>query len=93
MKSSVYTTMEIERVSRKDIRSCTPCVEGSDNQEIGRVVEVFDESCWKTGTIVKVLDRDYYLVRQTGCLKELCVHRSKTRVLNWQDEEQDLISL
>ncbi|XP_070058185.1 uncharacterized protein [Nicotiana tomentosiformis] len=39
MKSSVYTTMEIERVSRKDIRSCTPCVEGSDNQEIGRVVE------------------------------------------------------
>nr|XP_009781192.1 PREDICTED: uncharacterized protein LOC104230153 [Nicotiana sylvestris]XP_016443303.1 PREDICTED: uncharacterized protein LOC107768676 [Nicotiana tabacum] len=66
----------IERVSRKDIRSC---VEGSDNEEIGRVVEVFDES---TATIVKVLDRDYYLVCQTGCLKEPCVHRSNTRVLN-----------
>ncbi|XP_019238019.1 PREDICTED: uncharacterized protein LOC109218142 [Nicotiana attenuata] len=79
-KNSVDTRMEsrgrIERVSRKDIRSCTPCV---DNEEIGRVV---DES---TATIVKVLDRDYYLVRR---LKELCVHRSKTRVLY---EEEDLI--
>lgn len=82
----------IERVSRKNIRSCTPCVEGLENEEIGQVVEVFDESSWKTATIVKVLDRDYYLVRRTGCLKELCVHRSNTRVVQcWQDEERDLI--
>lgn len=82
----------IERVSRKNIRSCTPCVEGLENLEIGQVVEVFDESSWKTATIVKVLDRDYYLVRQTECLKELYVHRSNTRVVQcWQDEERDLI--
>ncbi|WMV31597.1 hypothetical protein MTR67_024982 [Solanum verrucosum] len=81
-----------ERVSRKNIRSCTPCVEGLENQETGQVVEVFDESSWKMATIVKVLDSDYYLVRQTGCLKELCVHRSNTRVVQcWQDEERDLI--
>ncbi|MCD7447232.1 hypothetical protein HAX54_026351 [Datura stramonium] len=82
----------IERVSRKNIRSRTPSVERLENQEIGQVVEVFDESSWKTATIVKVLDRDYYLVRQNGCLKELCVHRSNTRVVQcWQDEERDLI--
>lgn len=82
----------IERVSRKNIRSRTPCVEGLESHEIGQVVEVFDESSWKTATIVKVLDRDYYLVCQTGCLKELCVHRSNTRVVQcWQDEERDLI--
>ncbi|XP_055811408.1 uncharacterized protein LOC129881089 [Solanum dulcamara] len=82
----------IERVSRKTIRSCTPCAEGLENLEIGQVVEVFDESSWKTATIVKVLDRDYYLVRQTECLKELYVHRSNTRVVQcWQDEERNLI--
>lgn len=81
-----------ERVSRKNIRSCTPCVESLENQEIGQVVEVFDESSWKMATIVKVLDNDYYLVHQTGCLKELCVHRSNTRVVQcWQDEERHLI--
>ncbi|XP_027772874.1 uncharacterized protein LOC107020644 isoform X2 [Solanum pennellii] len=81
-----------ERVSRKNIRSCTPCVESLENQEIGQVVEVFDESSWKMATIVKVLDSDYYLVHQTGCLKELCVHRSNTRVVQcWQDEERHLI--
>ncbi|CAN4096107.1 unnamed protein product [Withania somnifera] len=82
----------IERVSRKNIRSCTPCVDSLENQEIGEVMEVFDGSSWKTARIVKVLDRDYYLVQQTGCLKELCVHRSNTRVAQcWQDEERDLI--
>ncbi|XP_059317570.1 uncharacterized protein LOC132068107 isoform X2 [Lycium ferocissimum] len=61
------------------------------NQEIGQVLEVFDESSWKTATIVKVLDRDYYLVQQTGCLEELCVHRSNTRVVQcWQDKERNL---
>lgn len=84
----------IDRVSRKNIRSCTPCVEGLENQEIGQVVEVFDESSWKMATIVKVLDRDYYLVRQTGCQKELCVHRSNTKAVQyWQDEERDLIRM
>ncbi|PHT48983.1 hypothetical protein CQW23_13191 [Capsicum baccatum] len=82
----------IERVSRKNIRSSAPRVDGLENQEIGQVMEVFDESSWKTATIVKVLDRDYYFVRLTGCLKELCVHRSNIRVVQcWQDEERNFI--
>ncbi|CAN4105845.1 unnamed protein product [Withania somnifera] len=88
----IESRRRIERVSRKTMRSCTPCLEGFENEEIGQVVEVFDESSWKTATIVKVLDRDYYLVRQTGSLKEVCVHRSNTRVVKcWQDEDPHLI--
>ncbi|KAK4353411.1 hypothetical protein RND71_028929 [Anisodus tanguticus] len=81
--------MKFKRGSKVEVINTKKLV---TNQEIGQVVEVFDESSWKAATNVKVLDRDYYLVCQTGCLKELCMHRSNTRAVQyWQDEERDLL--
>lgn len=91
-----YPSMEsetrAERVSRRDIRPCPPSSEGVENGQSGQIVEVFDEGCWRTGIIVKVLNRDYYLVHLTGCSQEIRVHRSNTRVRQcWQDEKWHLI--
>ncbi|KAF3633380.1 putative pleiotropic drug resistance protein 2-like [Capsicum annuum] len=68
-----------ERVSRRDIRPCPPPSEGVENGQRGQIIEVFGDCSWRTAIIVKVLDRDYYLVHPTGCSQEIRVHRSNTR--------------
>ncbi|CAN4114367.1 unnamed protein product [Withania somnifera] len=89
---SMESKVEAERVSRRDIRPCPPPSEGVDNGQSGQILEVFDDCSWRTAIIVKVLDRDYYLVHLTGCSKEIRVHRSNTRVRQcWQDEKWHLI--
>ncbi|XP_016550774.1 uncharacterized protein LOC107850625 isoform X2 [Capsicum annuum] len=81
-----------ERVSRRDIRPCPPPSEGVENGQRGQIIEVFGDCSWRTAIIVKVLDRDYYLVHPTGCSQEIRVHRSNTRVRQcWQDEKWHLI--
>ncbi|XP_006361440.1 uncharacterized protein [Solanum tuberosum] len=81
-----------EKVSRREIRPCPLPSEGVENGQSGQIIEVFDDCCWKTAIIVKVLNRDYYLVHPTGCSQEIRVHRSNTRVRQcWQDEKWHLI--
>ncbi|KAL3353317.1 hypothetical protein AABB24_018179 [Solanum stoloniferum] len=81
-----------ERVSRREIRPSPLPSEGVENGQSGQIIEVFDDCCWKTAIIVKVLNRDYYLVHPTGCSQEIRVHRSNTRVRQcWQDEKWHLI--
>ncbi|MCE0482390.1 hypothetical protein HAX54_041141 [Datura stramonium] len=81
-----------EKVSRRDIRPCPPPLEGVENGQSGQIIEVFDNFCWKTAIIVKILNIDYYLVHPTGYSHEIRVHRSNTRVRQcWQDEQWHLI--
>lgn len=91
-----YTCMESEarseRVSRREIRPCPLPSKGVENGQSGQIIEVFNDCCWKTAIIVKVFNRDYYLVHRTGCSQEIRVHRSNTRVRQcWQDEKWHLI--
>ncbi|KAJ8551528.1 hypothetical protein K7X08_021543 [Anisodus acutangulus] len=82
----------VERVTRRDIRPHPPTLEGVENGQSGQIIEVFDNCCWRTAIIMKVLNRDYYLVHPTGCSQEIRVHRSNTRVRQcWQDEKWHLI--
>ncbi|XAR70944.1 hypothetical protein NMG60_11027993 [Bertholletia excelsa] len=75
-----------ERVSRKAIRPCPPPVEGVKTFLVGDSVEVFDNGLWKIATLLKVLDRDHYLVRLVGLHHEMRVHKSEIRVQqSWQD--------
>ncbi|XP_059307686.1 uncharacterized protein LOC132059175 isoform X1 [Lycium ferocissimum] len=82
----------VERVSRRDIRPCPLILEGVENGQSGQIIEVFDNCCWKTAIIVKVMNSDCYLVHLTGCSEEIRVHRSNIRVRQcWQDEKWHLI--
>lgn len=81
-----------ERVSRKAIRPCPPVmsVEGWAPSD---VVEVFDDFCWKIATVLKVMNRDYYLVKLLGSLRAFSVHKYNIRVRqSWQDDQWVVIS-
>ncbi|KAL7181979.1 hypothetical protein ACSBR1_040823 [Camellia fascicularis] len=76
----------VERVSRKAIRPCPPPVEGVRSWVAGDVVEVYDNISWNIARVLKVLDRDHYLVKLLGVPQEFRVHKSNTRVRqSWQD--------
>ncbi|XP_058201254.1 uncharacterized protein LOC131316008 [Rhododendron vialii] len=77
----------VERVSRKAIRPCPP-FEGFESFVVGDVVEVFDSMSWKIARVLKVLDRDHYLVRLLGIPQEFRIHKSSIRVRqSWQDNK------
>lgn len=77
----------VERVSRKAIRPCPPS-EGFESFVVGDVVEVFDSMSWKIARVLKVLDRDDYLVRLLGIPQEFRIHKSSIRVRqSWQDNK------
>ncbi|CAL5431500.1 unnamed protein product [Camellia sinensis] len=76
----------VERVSRKAIRPCPPPVEGVRSWVAGDIVEVYDNISWNIARVLKVLDRDHYLVKLLGVPQEFRVHKSNTRVRqSWQD--------
>ncbi|GMP94637.1 hypothetical protein CsSME_00044026 [Camellia sinensis var. sinensis] len=76
----------VERVSRKAIRPCPPPVEGVRSWLAGDIVEVYDNISWNIARVLKVLDRDHYLVKLLGVPQEFRVHKSNTRVRqSWQD--------
>ncbi|XP_021298601.1 uncharacterized protein LOC110427414 isoform X2 [Herrania umbratica] len=76
----------VDRVPRKAIRPCPPPVNGTDDWVSGDVVEVFDELCWKTAVIVRVLGGNNFSVRILGSNSELKAHKSRLRVRqSWED--------
>lgn len=80
--------MAVERVPRKAIRPCPPRVEGVGSWVAGDVVEVLESFSWKIATVLKVLDRDYYLVRLFGVPQEFRVCKSNTRVQQaWEENK------
>ena len=78
----------VERVSRKDIRPCPPLPEFMENWSPGDVVEVFQNFSWKMATVLKVLGKNYILVRLLGSSLEFHVSKFDIRVRqSWQDDK------
>ncbi|KAL2338330.1 hypothetical protein Fmac_012776 [Flemingia macrophylla] len=78
----------VERVFRKDIRPCPPALELTDNWRAGDVVEVFQNCSWKMATILKVLGKNYIVVRLLGSSLEFQVSKFDIRVRqSWQDDK------
>ncbi|KAK7264977.1 hypothetical protein RJT34_32591 [Clitoria ternatea] len=76
----------VERVSRRDIRPCLPALELLENWSPGDVVEVFQNFSWKMATVLKVLGKEYILVRLLGSSLEFQVSKFDIRVRqSWQD--------
>ncbi|MED6203798.1 hypothetical protein PIB30_003090 [Stylosanthes scabra] len=78
--SSITCEAGVQRVQRKAIRPCPPLIEGVESWEACDVVEVYDAGCWKVATILKVLGRDFYLVRCLSSCKQLKVRKDSMRV-------------
>lgn len=82
----------VERVSRKDIRPCPPSLELTENWSPGDVVEVFQNFSWKMATVLKVLGKNYILVRLLGSSLEFQVSKFDIRVRqSWQDDKWIII--
>ncbi|PSS17778.1 DUF724 domain-containing protein [Actinidia chinensis var. chinensis] len=78
----------VERIPGKAIRPCPPPVDALGHWVAGDIVEVLDNVSWKIATVLKVLDRDHYLVRVLGVTQEFRVHKSNTRVRqSWQENK------
>ncbi|KAL9326254.1 hypothetical protein ACSQ67_006899 [Phaseolus vulgaris] len=78
----------VEGVSRKDIRPCPPVPEFMENWSPGDVVEVFQNFSWKMATVLKVLGKNYILVRLLGSSLEFQVSKFDIRVRqSWQDDK------
>lgn len=91
--SGITSANFIEQIPSKAIRPHPPPVEGVKNWAVGDVVEVFDDCSWKVGTILKVLSRNYYLVRLLATCKDYKVQRSAIRVRqSWKDNKWIMIT-
>ncbi|KAK7388736.1 hypothetical protein VNO78_23563 [Psophocarpus tetragonolobus] len=78
----------VERVFGKDIRPCPPALELMENWNPGDVVEVFQNFSWKMATVLKVLEKNYILVRLLGSSLEFQVSKFDIRVRqSWQDDK------
>ena len=76
----------VERVPRTDIRPSPPRLETVLNWSPGDVLEVLDDASWKSATVLKVMDDDYFLIRILGSFEEFRAHVSKTRLRQaWKD--------
>ncbi|KAG8075382.1 hypothetical protein GUJ93_ZPchr0006g44091 [Zizania palustris] len=83
--SPVDSGVAVERVSRRVIRPCPP----QDDPVCwasGNILEAFDSYSWKIAEMVRVLGKDYYLVRLLGSSLELRAHASELRLRkHWKD--------
>ncbi|KAJ6406267.1 hypothetical protein OIU84_009901 [Salix udensis] len=76
----------VESVSRKAIRPCPLPADVSDDWTVGDLVEVFDDLCWKTAAVLKVIGGNHYLVRLIGPSTELQVNKVNIRMRRlWLD--------
>uniref|UniRef100_A0A0D9WRU2 Agenet domain-containing protein n=1 Tax=Leersia perrieri TaxID=77586 RepID=A0A0D9WRU2_9ORYZ len=83
--SPVDTCAAVERVHRRLIRPCPP-PDDSVCWAIGDILEAFDSYSWKISEMVRVLGKDYYLVRLLGSSLELRIHASELRLRkHWKD--------
>ncbi|KAI3687064.1 hypothetical protein L1987_80755 [Smallanthus sonchifolius] len=76
----------VEKVSREFIRPCPP---RANNWVVGDIVEVLDDSSWKTATLVcKVSDGGHFSLRPHGLAYEIIVHKSNIRARQvWQHSQ------
>ena len=89
-EGSLEITAEVvvERVPRKAIRPCPPPMETMEDWAVGDVAEVFNVGSWRMAMILRVLGRDYHLVRLLGSSERFRVHKSNIRVRQvWQDDK------
>jgi hypothetical protein len=77
---------DVESVSREVIRPCPPPADVSDGWAVGDLVEVFNNLCWKTAAVMKVMRGNRCLVRLIGSSTELRVDKVNIRMRQlWQD--------
>ncbi|KAI7753491.1 hypothetical protein M8C21_027363 [Ambrosia artemisiifolia] len=76
----------VEKVSREFIRPCPPRSNDAHNWAVGDIVEVLDDSSWKTATLVcQVNDGAHFSSRPHGFTYEIIVHKSNIRARQlWQ---------
>ncbi|KAJ6434963.1 hypothetical protein OIU84_000247 [Salix udensis] len=76
---------DVETVSREVVRPCPPPADVSDGWAIGDLVEVFDDLCWKTAAVMKIMRGNCYFVRVIGSSTELRVDKVNIRMRQlWQ---------
>ncbi|XP_011026479.1 PREDICTED: uncharacterized protein LOC105127067 isoform X1 [Populus euphratica] len=84
--SGLNSEDDVESVSREVIRPCPPPADVSDGWAVGDLVEVFDNLCWKTAAVMKVMRGNCCLVRLIGSSTELRVDKVNIRMRQlWQD--------
>ncbi|KAL1346874.1 hypothetical protein HN51_020402 [Arachis hypogaea] len=94
--STVTSEAGVQRIQRKAIRPCPPLIEGVESWKACDIVEVYDAGSWKVATVLKVLGRDFYLVRCLSSCKQMKVHKDGMRVRQswindqWIINQQDL---
>ncbi|KAM0046790.1 putative ENT domain, Agenet-like domain, Agenet domain, plant type, ENT domain-like superfamily [Helianthus debilis subsp. tardiflorus] len=76
----------VEKVSGELIRPCPPRSNDEHNWVVGDIVEVLDDSSWKTATLVcQVSDGAHFSSRPHGFSYEIVVHKSNIRARQlWQ---------
>uniref|UniRef100_A0A0E0ABJ1 Agenet domain-containing protein n=1 Tax=Oryza glumipatula TaxID=40148 RepID=A0A0E0ABJ1_9ORYZ len=83
--SPVDSCAAVERVQRRLIRPCPPR-DDSVCWAVGDILEAFDSYSWKIAEMVRVLGKDFYLVRLLGSSLELRTHASELRLRkHWKD--------
>ncbi|XP_038692110.1 uncharacterized protein LOC119990325 isoform X2 [Tripterygium wilfordii] len=72
-------TLVMEKVHRVDVRPQPPHKMGK-RWKVGDVVEVFEIPCWRVGKVVKVLEKDRFVVRLPGSIHFKEFHGSNVRI-------------
>lgn len=92
VESGVIGADLFDRVPRKAIRPCPPVMQVVEDWVYGDVVEVFHGFSWKMATVLRVLPKDWLLVKFVGLSQELEVRKGEIRPrLCWQDDEWKVI--
>ncbi|KAG8094687.1 hypothetical protein GUJ93_ZPchr0012g20874 [Zizania palustris] len=77
----------VERVARRLIRPCPP-PDDPVCWASGNILEAFDSYSWKIAEMVRVLGKDYYLVRLLGSSLELRAHALELRLRkHWKNDK------
>ncbi|XP_054820277.1 uncharacterized protein LOC129319285 [Prosopis cineraria] len=78
----------VDRVPRRAIRPCPPGLKVTQDWRPGDVVEVCQNSSWSMATVLKVLGKEYILVRLLGSSLEFNVNKFDIRARqSWLDDK------